>query len=110
MESIQPNIHLEIDRQNKIFRLSASVFSGEASLPKSVAKFFTTLPQGSAFLSLENETDILFQEEFSFSRGHQTTMRQQFYEFLRRANQCRHLLSCVEQLERVRDANSLLES
>ncbi len=107
MESDQSNIHLEIDQQNKIFRMSTPVFSGSSEFPKSVAKFFTCLPQGSAYLSLKNEDGILFQEEFPFSGG---SMRQEFYQFLQKARQCRHLLDCVEQLERLRDANSLLES
>ncbi len=110
MESGQQNISLEIDRQNQIFRLSSPVFSGYEATPKAIAKYFTSQPQGSAYLSLENETTILFQEELSFSRGPQTTMRHQFYQFLRRARQCQHLLSCAKQEERLHDANSLLES
>lgn len=104
-------ISIEIDRQKKIFLLSAPVFSGDAALPKAIANYFISLPNRAASALAVNEVDqIFFEEELPFSWGSQPTLRQQFYHFLRRAQRCRHHLRSVAHNEMLGDAQSLLES
>lgn len=110
MSDPQSHIHIEVDRSKKIFRLSAPVFSGEETAPKAIAKFFASLPSQSASTLSLTEDNVVLHEELPFCWGPQPTMRQQFYRFLRRAQQCRHHLRCAANHERFGDAQSILDS
>lgn len=102
------NYFLEIDTQKQIFRLSTQVFQGRAELPQSVARLLSTRISQRATLSLEKNKIIMFCEEIPFSWGPQPTMRQQFYSFVRRARQCRHLFGRLAQFEHRRNADSII--
>ena len=107
MNDSSTNYILEFDSQKQIFRLSAPVFQGSADLPKSVARFFANHFQQGSAISLEKNKIVMIREEIPFSRGPQTTMREQFYRFARRARRCRHLFGRLAQIEHRDNADAL---
>ena len=98
---------LEFDSQKKIFRLTAPVFQGSALLPQSVALFLATRFSGRPTLSMEKNKVVMICEEISTSWGPQPTLRQQFYQFMSRARQCRHLFGRLAQLEHRSNVDAL---
>lgn len=104
------SISIEIDRPKKNFRLSAPVFSGEASAPKAIAAAASSLPGRTASLLVKEDNQIFFEEELPSSWGPQPTFRHKVYEFLRRAQRCRHYLRCAANEEKLGDAHSFFDS
>ncbi len=98
---------ISIEIAKKTFRLSAPVFSGDAAAPKAIANYFASLPDRKATLSIQ-EDQILLEETLPCSSGPQPTLRQQVYDFLRRARRCHHHLRCAANDERLGDIQSIL--
>jgi hypothetical protein len=96
---------IEVDRDKKIFRLSAPVFRGSSALVSKVAQFFASAGLQGASLTVQGK-NVLFQQEVPFAGG----MRLQVHRFLRRANQCRNLFRDVENIERFQFVEAILES
>jgi len=108
MNESPTNYFIEVDSQKQIFRLSAPVFQGSASLPQSVALFFATHFQQGTTLSLDKNKVVMFIEETPISWGPQPSLREQFYRFTRRARQCRRLFGHLAQIEHRRNVDDLL--
>jgi hypothetical protein len=104
------NYFIDVDLQKQIFRMSTQVFRGSATLPKSIAEYFAALSTQRAALALDKQKVVILTEEIPFAWGPQPTLRQQFYRFLRRAQQCRHLLGRLAHIERRSDVEDMLES
>lgn len=98
---------ISIDPLKKTFRLSTPVFTGSAAAPKAIAHYFASLPSRKATLSIQ-EDQIFLEETLPTSWGPQPTLRQQVYDFLRRAQRCHHHLRCAANDERLGDIQSIL--
>ena len=107
MNDSSTNYILELDSQRQIFRLSAEVFRGPVEQPQAVALFLSMRLNQRPTISLQKNKVVLLCEEIPFSWGPQPTLREQFYRFVRRARQCRHLFGRLAQAEHRRNADEL---
>jgi hypothetical protein len=102
---------LEVDSNTKNFRWSTPVYNGKDTLPRAAGSFLSTMcvqkssgeERRVTQLVLE-KNKVLLREDIHFLQGPQSTMRQRFYHFLRRAERCRELLRTISMIEKVRDA------
>ena len=87
--------------------MSAPAYQGTAASPEAVARVLADRANLSSSLVLEKGKAVMFCEEIPFSWGPQPTLRQQFYRFVRRANQCRSLFGRLANWEHRKNVEDL---
>lgn len=100
---------IDVDLRKQTFRLSAPVFQGNTILPQAAARLLATLPNQGTNLQLD-KNKVMIIEELPFVWGPQPTLRQRFYDFIRRAQRCRHLFKRLAHIEHRQNVEDILDS
>ena len=100
MNKNKPACFINVDKQNKVFRLSTPVFNENEAVrwPKWAVQFFSSKKPQTFYL---NGHSIFFREEIPFNWGPQPTLRHQIYRFMQRAAQAKKKLSDIARQEHI---------